>query len=250
MARVVIAALVLLGIIMAVRWFARTPAPAVARIIRRLAVTLAIMVLIAFAATGRLHWLIALLGALAAGLVRLFPLLRYVPLLKQLWAHFQPKTGSASGPSSQQRSTVQARFIRMWLDHASGEMSGEVLDGKYKGRRLDDMAVDDLLGLLVECRRADQESADLLMAYLDRIHGDTWRERDSADAGAKTSSGSGRMTREEAYQVLGLEAGAGEQAIIEAHRRLMQKLHPDRGGSNYLAAKINQAKDLLVGKKP
>ena len=84
----------------------------------------------------------------------------------------------------------------------------------------------------------------MLEAYLERVHGEAWREAVEGRGGAKSS---GAMTREEAYAILGLETGASKKEIHDAHRQLMQKLHPDRGGTNYLAAKINQAKDLLLG---
>lgn len=54
------------------------------------------------------------------------------------------------------------------------------------------------------------------------------------------------MTEEEAYKVLGLDAGAGPEDIRRAHRALMKKVHPDQGGSNWLASRINQAKDMLL----
>ena len=87
----------------------------------------------------------------------------------------------------------------------------------------------------------------MLEAYLDRLHGEAWREAAGAQGEGAASAGGGGMSREEAYAILGLEPGADEQQIRDAHHRLMQKIHPDHGGSNYLAAKINQAKDLLLG---
>ena len=89
----------------------------------------------------------------------------------------------------------------------------------------------------------------LLQAYLDRVHGDDWRQRANGGREQPRDPGhAGEMSREEALQILGLGADAGEAEIVEAHRRLMQKLHPDRGGSAYLAARINLAKDILLGK--
>ena len=105
------------------------------------------------------------------------------------------------------------------------------------------------MDLLVECRAGDSQSAAVLEAYLDRVHGDDWREAygQGAEQASSAPPSGGPMTREEAYAVLGLEPEATEEDIRTAHRRLMQKMHPDRGGSTYLAAKLNQAKDLLLG---
>jgi hypothetical protein len=128
-------------------------------------------------------------------------------------------------------------------------MDGTVLEGPRQGKRLSDLPLDELLELLAVCRREDGQSAAVLEAYLDRGYSD-WREQAGVgDAGQDTRSasmGTGEMTRNEAYAVLGLQAGASKEEIRDAHRHLMQKLHPDRGGSTYLAAKINQAKDLLL----
>ena len=135
----------------------------------------------------------------------------------------------------------------MTLDHDSGNLAGEVLAGRFQGQRLDQLDLEDLLRLLDECA-ADEESVALLQAYLDRVHGDEWRQRAGARAQRQGPPRSGEMSREEALQILGLDAGAGETEITEAHRRLMQKLHPDRGGSAYLAARINLAKEILLGK--
>ena len=150
----------------------------------------------------------------------------------------------------------------MTLDHDSGEMEGTVLQGRHAGRRLDELTEPELLDLFGECSLRDDEGRRLLEAYLDRTLGPDWRERAEAEAerahtaAGGTGQGWGRkqqsagrtpMTREEAYEILGLSPGAGTEEIKEAHRTLMRKLHPDHGGSNYLAAKINQAKELLLG---
>ena len=149
-----------------------------------------------------------------------------------------------------QRSTVRTRFVSMELDHDTGEMDGDILEGPYAGRRLSDLDVDSLLDLLHAAASADAQSAQVLQSYLDRMHGDEWRERagDSADATdeAGAAASSGRMSREEAFEILGLEVGASDEDIKLAHRRLIREYHPDRGGSDYLAAKINEAKDLLL----
>jgi hypothetical protein len=153
---------------------------------------------------------------------------------------------NARGPARGQRSDVETAWLRMALDHDTGAMDGTVLQGRWKGQRLSEMSVDSLLELLAECRVTDPDGAQLIEAYLERARPD-WRETAGASRTRPDSSASGAMTRDEAYRILGLEPGADEAAIREAHRRLMMKMHPDTGGSDYLAAKINQAKDLLLG---
>ena len=159
----------------------------------------------------------------------------------------------ASKPRTEgQRSTVRTRFVAMELDHDTGDMDGEVLEGPHRGRRLSDLDLDSLLDLLHLAFNEDSQSAQVIQSYLDRVHGDEWQERagEAGSAGGGSNSGAkpgtSQMTRDEAYEVLGLQPGAGEDEIRAAHRRLIREYHPDTGGSDYLAAKINEAKDLLL----
>ena len=166
-------------------------------------------------------------------------------------------------PTQGGRSDAETPFLRMTLDHDSGEMDGVVLQGRYAGRRLEDLSEAALLELLDECADVDEQGRRLLETYLDRTLGADWRARGGERSGPRADAssagggqkgwgrkGAGRapMSRDEAYDILGLQPGAGESEIKEAHRTLMLKLHPDHGGSNYLAAKINQAKELLLGR--
>jgi hypothetical protein len=152
--------------------------------------------------------------------------------------------GGRTTKTAGQFSRVRSPFFEMALDHDSGAMRGTVIAGRYQGRELDSIELSDLVALIPEI---DPDSRALLGAYLDRRDA-RWRE--NADAGAATgqanASGAGKMTEQEAYQILGLEAGAGREEIGRAHRLLMKKLHPDQGGTTYLAAKINEAKDILL----
>lgn len=145
-------------------------------------------------------------------------------------------------------STVRSRFFEMSLDHDSGAMRGQVRAGRHAGRDLDDLDERELLELAGEAV-SDPESAALFEAYLDRrMPG--WRDHVEGDAaaGAGGAANTSAMTDEEAYQILGLAPGASDREIRAAHRRLMMRMHPDQGGSTFLAAKINQAKDWLLGK--
>ena len=153
-----------------------------------------------------------------------------------------------------QSSSVRTKVLAMELDHDSGDMDGEVLTGTLAGRKLSGLTLAELTELMEDCIAAGDQSQALLEAYLDRAHPD-WREDQgssdggTADGGKRASTGSASMSRDEAYDILGLEPGASEEEINAAHRRLMKQFHPDQGGSDYLAARINQAKDLLLGKR-
>lgn len=181
----------------------------------------------------RFHWSVWLFGL--------------APLLPRLWAGLQ-RAKAARGPTPGSTSRVEADWLRMTIDHDTGKLDGEVLNGVFQGRPLDSLAPGELLDLLSECRRNDPEAARLLEAYLDRRLGGDWRHGGDPGAGARESgSTEAPMTAPQALQILGLEPGATRDAIVDAHRRLIQKLHPDRGGSSYLAAQINRAKDVLLG---
>ena len=137
--------------------------------------------------------------------------------------------------------------LEVELDHDTGDIGGRVLKGSFAGRQLEELAPLEMAHLWQDCRFADPQSAQILEAYLDRAH-PTWREDLGRTEGEHTSGPEGRMTREQALEILGLQSGASEADIRRAHRELMMKLHPDHGGSTFLAAKINEAKDLLLGK--
>jgi hypothetical protein len=192
---------------------------------------------VALAVTGRMHWLGAVFTALLVFARQALPLLlRWFPMLLSL----RNKSASASG----QTSTVETTLLRMQLDHDSGALQGEVLKGAFQGWRLADMDRQQLEQFLVYCRSEDVSSLQLLDSYLHQ------RFPGESAFGGQQQAGSGSvstMGRSEALAVLGLKDGATEEDIIAAHRKLIQKLHPDRGGNDYLAAQVNLAKDLLLG---
>jgi hypothetical protein len=180
---------------------------------------------------------------------RLSALLIPVAMMMPALVHLRTFLDRYRTPAAGQTSTVATPFLRMTLDHDTGSMTGTILQGRFSGMRVEELGGADLLALLRECRAEDEEGARLLEAYLDRVRPD-WRdelagERPGGSGGGARSVG-GDMTVEEAYAILGLAPGADAEAIKEAHRRLMVKLHPDHGGSDYLATKINRARDVLL----
>ncbi|HZS63244.1 MAG TPA: DnaJ domain-containing protein [Xanthobacteraceae bacterium] len=159
------------------------------------------------------------------------------------WTPLAAGFGRRMHKSPHQVSRVRSAFLEMELDHDSGAMRGRILAGPHAGAELDRFDVPDLIGFL---GTIDDESRALLAAYLDR-RDPRWREdAQSYAASGQGGTPSGKMTEEEAYQILGLQPGAGPQEIGRAHRALMKKLHPDQGGSTYLAARVNEAKDILL----
>lgn len=167
-------------------------------------------------------------------------------LLGREWWPFPALFGRAPKPAGRV-SRVRSALIEMEFDPASGGISGSVLAGPFFGRRLDDLTAPELVQLEAVCRSEDPDGNRLLQAYMDRRFAGR-REHAERDphARARPDPQRGAMTQEEAYQVLGLEPGAQPEAIRRAHRNLMKKLHPDQGGSTYLASRVNQAKDVLL----
>ncbi|XKH01576.1 DnaJ domain-containing protein [Marinobacter nauticus] len=241
------ALIILLVIVLSVAawvWLRNQPASQRKPAMIRLAVGAGIVVVVLMALTGRLH---ALFGLLAF----LYPWLRKV-LPSLLLKHASGRGRSKAKAGNQ--SHVSGDILEMTLDHDSGAMSGKVVKGPMTGRELSDLGENEFIELLQYCRQHDEDSARLLETYLDRRFGDSWRADDLGGNGGgrdenaeQKASAGGPLTEEEALDILGLEPGASREEIIQAHRRMMQKLHPDRGGSNYLAARINEAKECLLG---
>ena len=170
------------------------------------------------------------------------PLTLAFPYLRQIRSMFRRFRNPGTGGHS---SDVMTPYLRMSLDHETGTMTGTVLAGRFEGMRLAELTKTDLVALLRECRAADAEGARLLEAYLDRLHPD-WRDELGGQGTSPPRGGSDDMTIDEAYAILGLGRGADEAAIKAAHHRLMMQLHPDHGGTDYLATQINRARDLLL----
>jgi DnaJ-domain-containing protein 1 len=179
------------------------------------------------------------LGIFGAGL------LGWSPFGTSGFANIAGMFGGLGGKRSPgQRSRVRSQFLDMTLDHDSGELSGQIVAGPNAGHSLDEF---DLPQLMAMIPGLDAESVPLLESYLDRRF-PAWRQdaQGNAAGGQGRPAASGKMTNEEAYQILGLQPGAGRDEIGRAHRALMKKLHPDQGGSTYLAARVNEAKETLL----
>lgn len=222
-----IAALVL--VLVAARYFSTANPTQVATMLRKGGGFALIGIAAYLTVTGRFYAAIPLayLGA---------TLLDWIPSPAGLGARMRRTPGQVS--------KVRSPFVEMELDHDTGAMHGRILAGQYENVPLDALDRPALISLLGEF---DPESRALLEAYLDRRE-PGWREDVEEDPGAgrREPPRSGPMTEEEALQILGLEPSAGAFEIRRAHRTLMKKLHPDQGGSTYLAARVNEAKEVLL----
>lgn len=175
-------------------------------------------------------------------MILLMPALALLPVWRRLRSMFSGFRSPASGGNS----TVETKFIRMSLNHDTGSMSGTVLQGRFAGMRIEELRPPELLALLRECRAADDEGARLLEAYLDRVRSN-WRDEMAGEWGrGEPQPSTTDVSVDEAYAILGLKPGADAAAITAAHHRLMKQLHPDHGGTDYLATKINRARDVLL----
>lgn len=228
-------------LLLALRWFVKADP---ARITGALTIAAAVLVAgfaIALIAVGR----VGLGLSLAA-----FAILAYLRWRRRLGLAY-PGGGAPGGAGATRGGTsgVDTGYFAMTLDHETGSLDGEVRRGRHRGHMLSSLALPALVELLDECRD-DPASLQVLSAYLDRHHAE-WRETAGA-SGAAGAAGDGAdgpaLSRDEAFRILGLEPGADEAAIREAHRRLMLKFHPDQGGSAWFAARINEARDLLIGR--
>jgi hypothetical protein len=225
-----------LGVVLMAVWlFANADPAALARVIRYGVATLLLGTAAVFAFGGR--WSVAFILAMFAVSV-------------MAWRRLGPIDLGGGRRSQGSASTVRSAFLEMRLDHDTGLMTGTVTAGHFAGRALDDLGEAEVRELHQEVA-GDPDSLALVEGYLDRRFAG-WREDLEGDAAARPGGApdAGAMTDQQAYEILGLAPGASQTEIRAAHRRLMKAFHPDQGGSTFLAAKINQAKDWLLRRHP
>jgi hypothetical protein len=198
---------------------------------------LMIALVVVLTLTGRMHWVGAAITGAFVFLRQILPwIIRALPFLNKL-----REQNTQSGESS-----IQTNHLSATLDHGSGHIDGEIIEGPHKGWLLSELSIMQLEDLLTHYQAEDEESAELLEAYIDQ-------RRQQADQNTEQQrtanrAASDQSARAEALAILGLDEGSTEEEVVSAHRSLIQKLHPDRGGNDFLAAKINQAKDILLKK--
>jgi len=234
MPAIVLALVVLAVVALGIAWFLRANPSALARGMR-----MVLVVLGAIAVGGMLIFGLRFLPSLLPELLGLAGLVITGLIARALRNR---SSGGFSSPGTGRRTEVRTAFLQAWIDHGTGDVGGTVLTGRFSGRTLDRLSDSELLDLHEECRN-DADSLRVMEAYLDRRLNVDWRTaREPPPRGPRTD-----MTRAEALAVLGLAEGASDEEIKAAHRRLIRRTHPDAGGTADLAARINRAKDVLVG---
>lgn len=212
----------------------------------RVVITAAIGGVVLMAITGRAHLIFALLAVLYPILRRLLPGM----VLRRIFRGGIPGGMGGMGgatASPQQQSTIRTHWLEMVLDHDTGALAGTLLQGPWQGRTLADLSDAECLQLWQQCQQEDHDSARVLESYLDQRLGAAWREQNSQEGPEQPrASHSDPLTRAEALAILGVSEPYEKKDVVQAHRRLMQRLHPDHGGSDWLAARINEAKKILL----
>ena len=194
--------------------------------------------------TGRLHPVFALVGAALPFIMRIFGLFMRGAQLASIFRNLSGLFGNATS-TPKDSSEIKTSFIHMKLDHATGSMDGQILQGRFQGEKISTLSIEEIREFLSEIS-SDSDSLNLMHAYLERQQPE-WDIGTEGNNSNQTQPLSSEMNEQQALEILGLTPGASEKEIVAAHKRLMQGVHPDRGGSTFLAAKINAAKDLLVG---
>ena len=227
------------GLALMGRWLLTTDPKVILRVTRWIGLGLLAAVGAFVVMRGRLEWLVYAVPALLPFVLRWGSIARAI----------RNAAKAARGPTPGQSSGVRTRYLAMHLDHDTGALDGQVLEGRFAGRALSSLSPDERSDLLDEVRD-DPPSVQVLEAWLDRTGGATDSAAGSAggSGGRAPATDDGTVTRAQAFEILGLSKDATEEEIREAHRRLMMANHPDRGGSSWLAARINRAKDVLLGR--
>ncbi len=234
----------LAGVLLTGRWYVRADPKTLIKAFKWSLIGLVIVIALIFVFSGRFALAMISLPALLPWFLRLRQAARVAKTIHRMAQHTSGGSSDSQTGQSGEKSEVTTDYLSMVLDHDTGAMHGEVKCAPYIGRTLDSFNDIELMALLQELRKRDSQSAQLLETYLNREHPE-WvdSEPDEAPPGAKSGAG---MSRAEALQVLGLDETANAAEIREAHHHLIATMHPDKGGSTYLAAKINQAKDILL----
>lgn len=238
MARILLLIAAIFIIWFLLRWIQQTPAEKLTVLVKKALLWGGISILILLVLTGRLNWIFAAVAASIPLLTRGLTFLRMLPVIREALATL----GLTS--SVQKNSVIKTKYLQVIIEHTSGALSGTILSGQHTGQALKDLNINQLINLLSEFND-DFPTQQLLMNFLDRSYGSEWRSKTNYQQHSGESSHTD-MSPEIALEILGLDKTASKEEIKIAHKKLIQKLHPDRGGSQWLAKRINQARDTLL----